>query len=82
LSKEDFEERLKELTKPVKVEWERRLEEVTGPQVDEVERVRRELKEKYGVEQPPLPEINPEVEEEEYERVRERARLARAERLI
>jgi hypothetical protein len=39
----DFEERLRELMKPVRAEWEERLAEVTGPQVDEVHRAERQL---------------------------------------
>jgi len=64
MSEADYERRIKEALKPVMAEHEKRIAEALKP-VDEVGRVRRELKEKYGVEQRranPLPEIAPESE--------------------
>jgi len=50
MAEADWEKRLKEFLKPVKVEWEESLKELSR-EVDEVERIRGELKGKYGVEQ-------------------------------
>jgi hypothetical protein len=86
----DWEKRLKESLKPQEAEWEKSLREFTGPQgkaewesdieelskeVDEVERVSKELKEKYSVEQKgssvPDEKVpgNPVIFEEEWEKM-------------
>ena len=134
MSEVDWERRIKEALKPVMAEYEKRIAEALKPvvaeheerireslvQVDEVGRIRKKLKEEYGVEQRlpprgtgltlgtarmgsargrgrPLTEeeraerhkaLNPkeadppEVEEEEYERVRERAKYVRGPTLV
>jgi hypothetical protein len=51
--KADWEKELEEFLKPTKVEWEEHLAEAAGPPTDEVERIKKEFREKYGVEQKP-----------------------------
>ena len=70
----DWERRLKEALRPEKPEWEKHIEEALKP-VDEIERIRRELKEKYGVEQRANPD-SPRVPAREWREMENREILA------